>query len=176
MNPSDVVLPPELIPSGALSAPRSAAVAINKASGNNCAETRDRTGDLQIFSLTLSQLSYRGMFAGAPTILSQANPRKCRSKYVWQQASASACAVVRRQHILRQIAKSPHWGLNPGPSVYKTDALPLSYKGHVPNGLPETVCLCKSPRLSQGGLQCGRPFLLPWRCLLPPGLCRWAVA
>ena len=25
-----------------------------------CAETRDRTGDLQIFSLTLSQLSYRG--------------------------------------------------------------------------------------------------------------------
>ena len=24
------------------------------------AETRDRTGDLQIFSLTLSQLSYRG--------------------------------------------------------------------------------------------------------------------
>ena len=26
----------------------------------NYAETRDRTGDLQIFSLTLSQLSYRG--------------------------------------------------------------------------------------------------------------------
>ena len=26
----------------------------------NDAETRDRTGDLQIFSLTLSQLSYRG--------------------------------------------------------------------------------------------------------------------
>ena len=25
--------------------------------------------------------------------------------------------------------KSPHWGLNPGPSVYKTDALPLSYRG-----------------------------------------------
>ena len=25
---------------------------------------------------------------------------------------------------------SPHWGLNPGPSVYKTDALPLSYRGH----------------------------------------------
>ena len=27
---------------------------------NENAETRDRTGDLQIFSLTLSQLSYRG--------------------------------------------------------------------------------------------------------------------
>ena len=27
------------------------------------------------------------------------------------------------------VQKSPHWGLNPGPSVYKTDALPLSYRG-----------------------------------------------
>ena len=27
---------------------------------NECAETRDRTGDLQIFSLKLPQLSYRG--------------------------------------------------------------------------------------------------------------------
>ena len=26
-----------------------------------CAEIRDRAGDLQIFSLTLSQLSYRGL-------------------------------------------------------------------------------------------------------------------
>ena len=36
---------------------------------------------------------------------------------------------------------SPHWGLNPGPSVYKTDALPLSYRGAAENicelvGLP----------------------------------------
>ena len=30
-------------------------------SGTN-AETRDRTGDFQIFSLTLSQLSYRGFW------------------------------------------------------------------------------------------------------------------
>ena len=29
--------------------------------GEENAETRDRTGDLQIFSLTLSQLSYRGL-------------------------------------------------------------------------------------------------------------------
>ena len=27
------------------------------------------------------------------------------------------------------LQKSPHWGLNPEPSVYKTDALPLSYRG-----------------------------------------------
>ena len=25
--------------------------------------------------------------------------------------------------------EGPHWGLSPGPSVYKTDALPLSYEG-----------------------------------------------
>ena len=31
--------------------------------------------------------------------------------------------------------KSPHWGLNPGPSVYKTDALPLSYRGDVDDTL-----------------------------------------
>ena len=39
------------------------------------AETRDRTGDLQIFSLTLSQLSYRGMFAWrVPMIFSKPDP------------------------------------------------------------------------------------------------------
>ena len=27
------------------------------------------------------------------------------------------------------VKNSPHWGFNPGPSVYKTDALPLSYRG-----------------------------------------------
>jgi hypothetical protein len=29
------------------------------------------------------------------------------------------------------IRDSLHWGLNPGPSVYKTEALPLSYRGSV---------------------------------------------
>jgi hypothetical protein len=29
------------------------------------------------------------------------------------------------------LGSSPHWGLNPGPSVYKTDSLPLSYRGTV---------------------------------------------
>ena len=28
-----------------------------------------------------------------------------------------------------KLSSSLHWGLNPGPSVYKTDALPLSYRG-----------------------------------------------
>ena len=28
-----------------------------------------------------------------------------------------------------EFVKSPHWGLSPGPSVYKTGALPLSYRG-----------------------------------------------
>ena len=34
----------------------------------------------------------------------------------------------------------PHWGLNPGPSVYKTDALPLSYRGLCRTGRLACVC------------------------------------
>ena len=37
------------------------------------AKTRDRTGDLQIFSLTLSQLSYRG---DAPNELQNSRPKR----------------------------------------------------------------------------------------------------
>ena len=37
--------------------------------------------------------------------------------------ATSICALHRVQQT------SLHWGLNPGPSVYKTDALPLSYRG-----------------------------------------------
>ena len=39
-------------------------IAMQMLAGENNAETRDRTGDLQIFSLTLSQLSYRGLIYG----------------------------------------------------------------------------------------------------------------
>ena len=34
---------------------------------------------------------------------------------------------------------SLHWGLNPGPSVYKTDALPLSYRGHAEHKEPQKI-------------------------------------
>ena len=33
------------------------------------------------------------------------------------------------------LGNSLHWGLSPGPSVYKTDALPLSYRGRAAEGL-----------------------------------------
>ena len=36
---------------------------------NKNAETRDRTGDLQIFSLTLSQLSYRGVIVWSEALV-----------------------------------------------------------------------------------------------------------
>ena len=38
------------------------------------AETRDRTGDLQIFSLTLSQLSYRGLVLAGRNLCQQRKP------------------------------------------------------------------------------------------------------
>ena len=62
------------------------------------AETRDRTGDLQIFSLTLSQLSYRGsdeghlaldkgnswpiVFSTLPARGTSCSPRVCECVYV----------------------------------------------------------------------------------------------
>ena len=68
------------------------------------AETRDRTGDLQIFSLTLSQLSYRGV-------------------------ALCDFAESLREDAPNDQTRSHHWGLNSGPSAYKADALPLSYSG-----------------------------------------------
>ena len=43
---------------------------------------------------------------------------------------SNGCLQLARS-ALRMPAKktSPHWGLSPGPSVYKTDGLPLSYRG-----------------------------------------------
>ena len=40
-----------------------------------------------------------------------------------------AAALPARHMISMRMAQSLHWGLNPGPSVYRTDALPLSYRG-----------------------------------------------
>ena len=54
------------------------------------AETRDRTGDLQIFSLTLSQLSYRGIG------LVQADPIKT---FVWEHHSGPPQFLPRRSHV-----------------------------------------------------------------------------
>ena len=45
------------------------------------------------------------------------------------RASVSCVFGVARVPLCVCNACSPHWGLNPGPSVYKTDALPLSYRG-----------------------------------------------
>ena len=51
---------PGSIPGGRSFSRSSARQPFKKAKRKTVAETRDRTGDLQIFSLTLSQLSYRG--------------------------------------------------------------------------------------------------------------------
>ena len=51
------------------------------------AETRDRAGDLQIFSLTLSQLSYRGL-ASVVLAVTLRSLVDCRQM---QSASSPAC-------------------------------------------------------------------------------------
>ena len=42
---------------------------------------------------------------------------------------------------------SLHWGLSPGPSVYRTDALPLSYRGlcvaKADASKPQRICACQ---------------------------------
>ena len=39
------------------------------------------------------------------------------------------CFVFKSMKAESHTRNSLHWGLNPGPSVYRTDALPLSYRG-----------------------------------------------
>ena len=46
-----------------------------------------------------------------------------------RMAVTLAAALPARHMISMRMAQSLHWGLNPGPSVYRTDALPLSYRG-----------------------------------------------
>ena len=54
----------------------------------NSAEIRDRTGDLQIFSLTLSQLSYRGLCKERPSQAFKASELSSRGLRVKQQRHA----------------------------------------------------------------------------------------
>ena len=44
---------------------------------------------------------------------------------------------------------SPHWGLNPGPSVYRTDALPLSYRGCCGGGNCQSICQLAALQINQ---------------------------
>ena len=63
--------------------------------------------------------------------------------------------------------ESPHWGLNPGPSVYRTDALPLSYRGSSSATAPAPrSCQAFVPSPPRSGLRilwhllamCARPW------------------
>ena len=63
---------------------------------NTSAETRDRTGDLQIFSLTLSQLSYRGELTLIK--ISQNNPKDGVRKNIKTNAINDSSGV--RTHAL----------------------------------------------------------------------------
>ena len=67
---------------------------------NECAETRDRTGDLQIFSLTLSQLSYRG-FVNLPIVCGRI-----------KDGYASSLAITGTQNLITLTKGAP--GFEPG--------------------------------------------------------------
>jgi hypothetical protein len=66
------------------------------------AETRDRTGDLQIFGLTLSQLSYRG-HTGIATIA--ANPKP--ANHMHQPELKRNCANTCTSKCLKPEAQTP---------------------------------------------------------------------
>ena len=52
------------------------------------------------------------------------------------------CALALRAYrVDKSWRMSPHWGLNPGPSVYRTDALPLSYRGDKYRSVPHLPTL-----------------------------------
>ena len=99
--------------------------------GTHCkvAKTRDRAGDLQIFSLTLSQLSYRGslsLFDDCITVSYVVEPESPMTKVAgaaaaaairaWRRA-ASGCSARRPQSFTKLVAlsgRSPHvpgWGV-----------------------------------------------------------------
>ena len=75
------------------------------------AETRDRTGDLQIFSLTLSQLSYRGLVSagrnalpGQGTNAWSSNRRTaCDLSFIWK---GNPCMELQQARGLRLVSRS----------------------------------------------------------------------
>ena len=60
----------------------------------------------------------------------------------WRQVAVYASLGKSLASASKQVGRasswSLHWGLSPGPSVYRTDALPLSYRG-----IYRTCCCCK---------------------------------
>ena len=80
-----------------------------------------------------------------------------RGGFVWAGGSNSAAAPSDTTR-----AMSLHWGLNPGPSVYRTDALPLSYRGRWSNLGVAARCLRPAvARTARGkSSKCGRAALV----------------
>ena len=61
----------------------------------------------------------------------------CRLRPSRQEALAIALGTKLVPQVGHErIERSPDWGLNPGTSVYRTDAPPLSYRRHGGEALP----------------------------------------
>ena len=94
---------------------------VNISRQKQIAATRDRTRDLQIFSLTLSQLSYRGTYIlvyKLITITGTKQPIRRRTHYLFGK------------HIKTETnCRDP--GSNQGPSDLQSDALPTELSRHM---------------------------------------------
>jgi hypothetical protein len=75
------------------------------------AETRDRTGDLQIFGLTLSQLSYRGKWIARFPSYDRITAMQENGMYLPMHARLCLPMHVRHRCCVKQTCKL--WGSNP---------------------------------------------------------------
>ena len=91
---------------------------------NPLGSARRGSNPLAVASLAEPCFCNRDLFC----YLGRAAPQETTLRFFFFTEASVSC----RSHFIHTCGhsfKSLHWGLNPGPSVYKTDALPLSYRG-----------------------------------------------
>ena len=110
----------------------------NKLHNELRAETRDRTGDLQILGMTLSQLNYRG-HTGMATLATNRKPanrmHKPAPKRNCANTCTSKCPTPQAQHQVTSKNACRDPGSNRGPSDLRSDALPAELSRPYQDGI-----------------------------------------
>ena len=113
-----------------------------RTSAQPSADVQNEDREIRIPNLPIwSQTRYRCAISPVP------NRAHCHSSDTIKKKRLSTTPLVQNN--------SPLWGLNPGPSVYKTDARPLSYKGAGPRTSRQPPGKTKSPVGSKECASCG---------------------